>query len=125
MREEKRECPHCGATERQNSIGKTKAGSRRFRCQICRHDYTPEPKKWAYTEAEKKEAMRLLLLGNTGRAVGKALGMNKSNAYRWAIEAKKAEAEKAEAEQVRAEQVKASKGGLNPVDKSRDENRSV
>jgi transposase-like protein len=102
MEEEKRVCPYCGATERQNSIGKTKAGSKRYRCQMCKRDYTPDPKKWAYTEEEKKSAMRLLLLGNTGRGVGKALGMNKSNAYRWAKEAQKR--------------------GPMPVDKSRDEN---
>jgi len=33
--------------------------------------------------------MRLLLLGNSGRAVGKALSMSKANVYRWAKEAKK------------------------------------
>jgi transposase-like protein len=118
MEKEKRECPHCGATEKQHRIGTTKAGSRRFRCKICHHDYTPEPKKWAYTEAEKKEAMRLLLLGNTGRAVGKALGMNKSNAYRWAVEAKK-EADKA------VDKSPGEKRGRAPVDKSSDENGSV
>jgi transposase-like protein len=118
METEKRECPYCGARERQNSIGKTKAGSRRFRCQICHHDYTPEPKKWAYTEAEKKEAMRLLLLGNTGRAVGKALGMNKSNAYRWAIEAK-------QKVDMAVDKSPDEKRGRTPVDKSSDDNGSV
>jgi transposase-like protein len=98
MEKEIRKCPYCGGTEHQYSIGKTKAGSKRFRCKACRRDYTPEPKKWAYTEAEKKEALRLLLLGNSGRAVGKALKMHRSNAYRWAAEAQKR--------------------GLPPVDKS-------
>jgi len=98
MEKEKRVCPYCGAMAGQHSIGKTKAGSRRCRCTSCRRDYTPEPKKWGYTAEEKKEALRLLLLGNSGRAVGKALGMNKSNAYRWAEEAEKK--------------------GLRPVDKS-------
>ena len=101
MREEKRECPRCGETEKQHSIGKTKAGSRRYRCTICKREYTPNPKKHEYTQSERKEALRLLLLGNSGRAVGKALGMNKSNAYRWAKEAQKR--------------------GISDVDKSRNE----
>ncbi len=89
METEKRKCPKCGAEKGQHSIGKTKAGSRRFRCTSCKREYTPNPKKWQYTEEERKQALRLLLLGNSGRAVGKALGMNKANAYRWANEAQK------------------------------------
>jgi transposase-like protein len=89
MEKEQRKCPYCGAEEQQHSIGKTKAGSRRFRCRTCNRDYTPKPKKWQYSEEERKQALCLLLLGNSGRAVGKALGMSKANAYRWAIEAKK------------------------------------
>jgi len=89
MEKEKRECPYCGGTKSQHSIGKTRAGSRRYRCMSCRRDYTPEPKKWGYTEEEKVAALRLLLLGNSGRAVGKALGMSKANAYRWAEEGEK------------------------------------
>jgi transposase-like protein len=102
MKEETRVCPKCGSREKQYGIGKTSAGSRRYRCAICRREYTPNPKKQKYTQSERKEALRLLLLGNSGRAVGKALGMNKSNAYRWAKEAQKK--------------------GLSPVDKCRDEN---
>jgi len=89
MNKEERKCPYCGAEQHQHSIGKTKAGSKRFRCKCCNRDYTPKPKKWAYTAEERKQALRLLLLGNSGRAVGKALGMSKANAYRWATEAKK------------------------------------
>jgi len=102
MREEERKCPNCGETEKQHSIGKTSAGSRRYRCTKCKREYTPNPKKREYGQSERKEALRLLLLGNSGRAVGKALGMNKSNAYRWAKEAEKK--------------------GLSDVDKSPDEN---
>lgn len=105
MEKEARKCPKCGATEKQHSIGKTCGGSRRYRCTICKREYTPAPKKHAYTEKERKEALRLLLLGNSGRAVGKALGMNKSNAYRWAKEAQKR--------------------GLSDVDKSRNKDGSI
>jgi transposase-like protein len=103
METEKRKCPNCGVEERQYSIGKTKAGSRRFRCMSCKREYRPNPKKWRYTEEERRGALRLLLLGNSGRAVGKAMRMSKANAYRWASEAKKR--------------------GLYNVDKSSQENR--
>ena len=105
MKKEARTCPNCGSTERQHSIGKTKAGSRRFRCNHCKREYTPNPKRWVYTEEERSQALRLLLLGNSGRAVGKALGMNKANVYRWAVEAEKK--------------------GLCDVDKSNDKNGCV
>jgi transposase-like protein len=105
MEKEERKCPKCGATEHQHSIGKTKAGSRRFRCTNCKREYTPNPKKWVYTEEERSQALRLLLLGNSGRAVGKALKMSKANAYRWATEAQKK--------------------GLRDVDKSKHKNGCV
>jgi len=37
-------------------------------------------------ERTDKQALQLLILRYSGRAVGKALGMSKSNVYRWAIE---------------------------------------
>ncbi len=55
-------------------------------CNNCGCKYTPQPKSRAYGEEKRKEALRLLALGNTGRGVGKALGMSKANAYRWAKE---------------------------------------
>ena len=55
-------------------------------CNECKYKYTPTPKSRAYSEETRKEALRLLALGNTGRGVGKALNMNKSNAYRWTRE---------------------------------------
>ena len=105
MEKEKRKCPNCGAEEHQHSIGKTKAGSRSYRCACCKREYTPNPKKWKYTQEERSQALRLLLLGNSGRAVGKALGMSKANVYRWAIEAQK--------------------GGLSDVNKSKHKNGCV
>lgn len=86
---ERRECPYCGSTHKQHGIGLTKAGSRRFRCGMCKRDYTPKPKKWVYTEEERKAALRKLTDGATGRAVGRDMKMSKANAYRWAREAAK------------------------------------
>jgi len=86
MGAEEAKCPKCGSGDRQQKKGFTGGGSQRFFCGACKHKYTPRPKKWAYSAAERALALRLLVLGNSGRAVGKVLGMCRSNAYRWAIE---------------------------------------
>jgi len=89
MGEEAGKCPKRGSAAGQIKRGVTCAGSRRWYCKACRYKYTPNRKKRAYTEAERKEALRLLLPGNSGRAVGKAFRMCQANAYRWAGEAEK------------------------------------
>lgn len=58
-------------------------------CNACKHKYTPNPKSIAYSEETKKEALRLLASGNTGRGVGKIMKMSKANVYRWAREEEK------------------------------------
>jgi transposase len=52
----------------------------------CKRDYTPVPRKWVYSDEERKAALRLMSDGATGRAVGRQLKMSKSNAYRWSNE---------------------------------------
>jgi len=79
-------CPRCNSKSGQWKNGFTKADSQRYRCGKCKCTYTPERKKWGYTEEEKKQALRLLTDGTTGRAVGRAMSMSKANAYRWAKE---------------------------------------
>lgn len=100
---EKREirCPKCGSEKNQHKKGFTGSGSQRMYYNECGCKYTPNPKNRAYSEDVRKQALRLLALGNTGRGIGKALNMNKSNAYRWA-----------------QEEVKKTRGA---VDKSHDE----
>jgi len=79
-------CPKCCSTKSQWKVGLTGAGSQRYRCGACKIDYTPNPKKWKYSEDERRQALRLMTDGNTGRAVGRALKMSKANAYRWSKE---------------------------------------
>ena len=79
-------CPKCGSENGQWKIGVTKAGSQRYRCGKCKREYTPNPQKWVYSEDERKQALRLLTDGNTGRAVGRVMNMSKANAYRWSKE---------------------------------------
>ena len=82
-------CPKCGDNKSQWKSGKTVAGSQRYNCGVCDKYYTPAPKKWAYTEEERKEVLRMLVNRNTGRGIGKQKKMHHSNAYRWAQEEQK------------------------------------
>ena len=98
-------CPKCGSEKNQHKKGFTVSGNQRMLCNVCKSKYTPNPKSRSYSEEVRKQALRLLALGNTGRGVGKALNMSKANAYRWA-----------------KEDVKKTQGA---VDKSGDESRCV
>jgi len=89
MGTKKMNCPKCKSNDGQWKVGLTSAGSQRIKCGVCNKRYTPEKKKWAYSEEEKKIALRKLTDGGTGRAVGRDMNMSKSNAYRWAAEAAK------------------------------------
>jgi len=79
-------CPACNSISGQWKNGFTRPGTQRYRCGKCKRVYTPYPKKWVYTDEERKRALRSLTDGNTGRAVGRAMNMSKANAYRWSKE---------------------------------------
>ena len=78
---EERKCPRCGVNERQYKHGKTKKGKPRYRCPECKCVYSfYEPK---YSDEFKKSAIKLYLEGNSGRAVGRILGIGKNTIWGW------------------------------------------
>ena len=79
-------CPKCGHDDNQWKVGVTLAGSQRFKCGVCNKRYTPEPKKWAYSDEERKDVLRLMSLGMSGRKIGAYKKMHHDNAYRWSRE---------------------------------------
>ncbi|GHV01985.1 hypothetical protein FACS1894211_12650 [Clostridia bacterium] len=84
MEENNKECPKCGATEKQYRNGQNKSGTNKCLCGVCGRRYTPAPMKNAYTEEERQQALKLLVSGMSGRAIGLQMGMSKANAYAWA-----------------------------------------
>lgn len=82
----RRKCPKCGKEDKQMNSGFTVAGSQRCLCGYCKCKYTPNPRKWVYTGEERKQALRLIMDGVTGRGVGRQMNMSKANVYRWARE---------------------------------------
>ena len=66
-------CPNCEQTTHQHKIGKTPAGSQRYRCYFCKHSYTPEKKEHGYGHSFRQKAIRLYVDGLGLRRKGRQL----------------------------------------------------
>ena len=75
--------PRWKKEKHQNKHGKNKSGSKRYLCKHCNKAYTVNPKERKYSEKKIKEAIKLYMEGNSGRAVGRIMGINKSTVYNW------------------------------------------
>ena len=81
--EKKRRCPHCQAEEGQMKNGKNRSGTQSYLCRHCQKAYTPEPKRIAYEEGIRAQAIKTYYAGISGRGVGKIYGFSKANVYNW------------------------------------------
>lgn len=81
--DEHRVCPKCGSTTNQIKQGFTRAGTQRCKCKECGKVYCPNPKRHAYPEDVRQQAIKLHYSGVSGRSVGKVMGMCRANVYRW------------------------------------------
>ena len=77
------ECPKCSATDGQMKNGKNRSGTQTIQCRHCKKTYTPEPKRNAYVEEIRIQAIKTYYSGVSGRGVGKIFGMSKANVYNW------------------------------------------
>ena len=76
-------CKACNDETNQIKAAKTKAGTQKYKCKICGKYYTAEGKNRGYSEELKKQAIKLYLEGNSGRAVGRVLGIGKNMCLYW------------------------------------------
>jgi len=76
-------CPHCEATADQTIYGRTKRGSRRYKCRAYQRFYAPEPLPLGYGDDVKREAVRLYLEGANFRRIGRVLGVNHQSVINW------------------------------------------
>ena len=67
----------------QIKAGKTKAGTQKYKCKKCGKYYTLDSKKRGHSEETKNQAIKLYLEGNSGRAVGRILGIGKNMCLYW------------------------------------------
>ena len=79
----KRKCPTCGEIKNQILKGHNLSGTQRCYCKDCKKVYTLEPKRVAYDEEIRKQALKIYYSGSSGRKVGLILGMSKANVYNW------------------------------------------
>ena len=76
-------CPNCEEEKRQHKIGKTKAGSQRYRCYDCRTSYTPEKKQLGYNATVRQKAIRHYVDGAGFRRTGRQLGVSYQSVANW------------------------------------------
>ena|SRR3972149_10728221 len=79
-------CSKCEKTTHQHKIGKTKAGSQRYRCYFCSHSYTPEKKQHGYNASIRQKAIRFYVDGIGLRRAGRQLGIHHQTVANWAKE---------------------------------------
>ena len=88
--------------ECKNEKEQIKAGSQKYKCKVCGKVYTPKPKERNYSEEIKRQAIKLYMEGNSGRAVGRILGISKNTCLYWIRKyAKKIEDKKVSNERVK------------------------
>ena len=76
-------CKICNDETNQIKAGKTKARSQRYKCKVYGKYYVPEGKKREYIEDIRKQAIKLYMEGNSGRAVDRILGIGKNMCLYW------------------------------------------
>jgi len=79
-------CPNCEQEKQQHKIGKTKAGSQRYRCYHCRTSYTPEKKHPGYSANVRQKAVRHYIDGAGFRRTGRQLGVSHQSVANWVKE---------------------------------------
>ena len=81
--DENRKCPKCGKVENQINKGRNRSGTQRCMCKDCGIAYTLDPKSNTFSEEERQRAIKIYYSGVSGRGVGRIMGMDKSNVYKW------------------------------------------
>ncbi|HKJ27178.1 MAG TPA: IS1 family transposase [Anaerolineales bacterium] len=76
-------CPYCEKTERQNKVGKTVAGSQRYKCMYCQRKYTPNPKPRGYPPELRQKALQMYVDGLNYRRVARHLNISHQTVYDW------------------------------------------
>jgi transposase len=76
-------CPKCDSTTRQDKIGKTEAGSQRYKCFVCGCRYTPVKKPRGYDPEMRRQAVDLYINGMNLREIGRHLGIHHTTVSSW------------------------------------------
>ena len=77
-------CPKCNRSDHQHKIGKTAAGSQRYRCYACGCKYTPVKKAHGYGAEVRQKAVQLYVDGMNLRRIGRQMKVNPQSVANWA-----------------------------------------
>ena len=77
------ECHKCGSKSTQQKVGKTAAGSQRYKCTACGKKYTPSAQRAGYDESVRQQAVRMYLEGMGFRRIGRLLGVHHTSVINW------------------------------------------
>jgi len=73
----------CGATVKQNKIGRISAGSQRYRCFVCNCKYTPHKKPYGQSPEVRRQAIRMDVDGMNLRRIDRHLGLHHQTVAEW------------------------------------------
>ena len=80
-------CPHCRSSQRQTKHGKTRCGSQKYFCSLCRRSYTPHPKHQGRSPKVRQDAVRYSLEGLSQRKVARLLDVAPQSVANWLVQA--------------------------------------
>jgi transposase-like protein len=80
---ERMKCPKCDCNVRQYKIGRTEAGSQRYRCSLCNCRYTPVKKARGYKPEIRQKAICLYVTGYRPRQIGDRLQVHHTTVSKW------------------------------------------
>ena len=76
-------CKECKGETNQIKAGKQGRKTQKYRCKICGKYYAHKGKKREYSKEIKKLAIKLYKEGNSGRVVGRVMGIDKNMCLHW------------------------------------------
>lgn len=77
-----KKCPYCSDSENQVKVGKTEAGSQRWKCNGCKRRYTPHPRQM-YDAEMRQRAVKMYADGAGYRQVARQLGVDHVTIMNW------------------------------------------
>ena len=76
-------CPKCEETKRQYKIGRTQAGSQRYKCSGCNYRYIPNKKARGHKPEMRQKAIHLYVSGYRPRQIGLRLKVHHTTVSKW------------------------------------------
>lgn len=74
-------CPHCAETERVRRYGRTKQGSERLYCNVCRRAFTPSPKSRSLSAEKERLILNALAEKTPMVGIARTFGVSRNTLY--------------------------------------------